>query len=491
MTQRHTILAPVWLFVALWCAIPVATAGHKAEGGSAMLWPDHIQTALDIAVPLVHARGKRLPLYLWPAMNPGKLSDDDAERLVAELDRRGIGLVCRWDHSRFEESLAESLPVARAQKKLGLRINVDATPCLYAFFNGEEATAHVDDSGKPFWDPSFGKADMGCPFAVDHRRPEIRGRIERFADAYRREGLSPGFVFADWEVDGPIAWNDAWAASKRCRRCRERIPEIGNFLAFQKALYDLRADMQRDVYAEPLLHRFPEALVGNYGVYPHDGFRYWYDYFEREEDWYPGVRDQKALYRHWPDEFTGTGYTFAMPVVYTWSRMWRWYDFENADYRWFRPMLLAATNAARHTPSGVPVIAFVHWHTTDPPRPPDPAMKQMSAWAYQELQWHMLLRGVDTFFLWCPAEENAEEIRLLHPVWAAAQEYGEFLERGKPVWFDVPSTPGAVISGLLLGDRLLVRRTDFGENEKEVTVRVAGQEVSIPAGKGCRVLTVN
>jgi len=423
-------------------------------------------------------------------MSPGKLTDAQALELVRELDRRGVGLVCRWDHNRFDESLAEALPVARAQKKLGLLVNVDATACLYAFFDGDEKTAHVDAEGKPFWDPSFGKKDMGCPFAIDHRRAEIRGRIERFADAYAREGLSPGFVFADWEIDGPIAWNDAWAASKRCRRCRERIPDIESFLAFQKALYDLRADLQRDVYADPLRRRFPKVLVGNYGVYPHDGFRYWYDYFEREELWYPGIRDQKALYRHWPDEFTGTGYAFAMPVVYTWSRMWKWYDFDHDDYRWFRPMLLEASNAGRHAPPNVPVIAFVHWHTTDPPTPPDPGMKQMSEWAYKELLWHMLLRGTDTFFLWCPAEENAKEVALLHEVWATAQEYGEFLDKGTPVCFDVPDRPGTVVSGLLLRDTLLVRRTDFGQNDRPVILSVGGKEVTVERGEGCRVLRV-
>jgi hypothetical protein len=444
---------------------------------------------LDNTRPLKHPRGKRLPLYLWPAMNPGKLTDAQAENLVRELDRRGIGLICRWDHSNFAESLAQALPVARAQKRLGLLVNVDATPCLYSFFNGDPQTAHVDDEGKPFWDTSFGKSDIGCPFAIEYRRAEIRGRIERFAENYRRNGLSPGFVFADWEVDGPMAWNDAWAASKRCRRCREHVPDIESFLAFQKTLYDRRADLQGHVYAEPLLQRFPRVLVGNYGVYPHDGFRYWYDYFEREEDWYPGIHDQKALYRHWADEFTGTGYTFAMPVVYTWSRMWRWYDYGVPDYRWFRPMLLEATNACRHTPAGIPIIAFVHWHTTDPPQPPDPAIKQMSEWAYQELLWHMLLRGTDTFFLWCPADENAAEVRLLHSVWAEAQQYGEFVDKGTPICFDVPSAPATVVSGLLLGDRLLVRRTDFVQNQEAVTVAVRGRKVTVEPSTGhCAVL---
>ncbi len=50
---------------------------------------------------------------------------------------------------------------------------------------------------------------------------------------------------------------------------------------FQKILRDIRSDLQRDVYTEPLRRRFPKVLVGNYAVYPNDGFRYWYDYFEK------------------------------------------------------------------------------------------------------------------------------------------------------------------------------------------------------------------
>ena len=64
-----------------------------------------------------------------------------------------------------------------------------STPSLTA----TRRTAHIDDKGEPFWDTSFaGKADMGCPFALDGRRAEIRGRVERFAEAYREAGLTPG-----------------------------------------------------------------------------------------------------------------------------------------------------------------------------------------------------------------------------------------------------------------------------------------------------------
>jgi len=152
-------------------------------------------------------------------------------------------------------------------------------------------------------------------------------------------------------------------------------------------------------------------------------------------------------------------------------------------------MLLVASNACEHTPAGVPIISFVHWHTTAPPEKPDPKVTQMSPAAYQELLWHMLLRGTDTFHLWCPAEEDAEECRLVHGVYAAAQRYGEFLEKGTPITFQVPKAPGAVLSALRLGDQVLVRRTDFGGSSAPVELMVGNKKITVPAAPGkCQVL---
>jgi len=74
-------------------------------------------------------------------------------------------------------------------------------------------------------------------------------------------------------------------------------------------------------------------------------------------------------------------------------------------------------------------------------------------------------------------------------VYAAAQEYGDFLERGVPVTFDVPDGPGTVISGLVLRDRVLVRRTDFDGSVEPVDIRVGTVTVTVPAMPGeCQVI---
>jgi hypothetical protein len=115
----------------------------------------------------------------------------------------------------------------------------------------------------------------------------------------------------------------------------------------------------------------------------------------------------------------------------------------------------------------------------------------MSKESYQELLWHMLLRGTDAFFMWSGKNEYPEEVRLLHEVYAAAQKYGKFLDQGMPITFDVPDKPGTVISGLALGDSLLVRRTDFGINHEPVQILAATKLVTVKYAPGiCSVIAV-
>ena len=477
------------VFISFLSAILTACTVYGEEGSSAP-WKKATQYALEATHPLTWSRESRLPLFTNPTSDPGILSDADAERLVDDLDKRGIAVICSWHPDSREESLAQALPIARAQRKQGLSASINATSCMYSFFTGEEKTAHIDAEGKRFFDDSLWRKEMGCPFTIDYRRPIIRERIEYYAEAYRRENIDIGFVWADWEIDGPLDVNMAHETAKRCVRCREHIPGIDDFAIFQKTIREQRSLIQYQVYTEPLISRFPNALVGNYAVYPNDGYRYWLDFFE-SEDFTPGheyIADKGARYRVWYNDFPQTGYTYAMPTVYTWYRIYGWYDFDNPDYRWFYNMLLVASNAGKSTPPDVPIVTFVRWHTTDPPKEPDPSVKQMSAGAYQELLWHMLLRGTDTFFVWCGEDEAREEVGLVHEVYAAAQEYGEFLDWGVPVCFDVPSQPGTVVSGLALGDKVLVRRSDFGTNAEPVSMWVGTKEITVSQNPGSCVI---
>lgn len=466
----------------------------EESGGSAPLpvpeFPAGLRAVLDHTRSLEHARGGRLPLWVLPlGQCLAGMDEARTEAALGELHRRGIGYTVTWDPAAPEASLAEALRIARIQQRLGMEIAADATRCLQ-FFDGTEATWHEDGAGGRFAETSFG-GKLGCPFALEPRVPVVAGQVERFVRGYRDAGLRPDFVFADWEIDGPIEWNDAWASSKRCRRCRTHVAGLDDFRVFQKRIRDLRSALQRRGFAAPVLASFPDALVGNYGVNPHDGHRYWYDYFEREAEGVPYRTFQRARYREWIHEFPGTGYTCAIPVVYTWYRNFDWYDFADPDFRWFHSLLLEGSSVGRHAPSSVPVIPFVHWTTTAPPDRPDPRVRQFSETRYREMLWHLLLRGHDTFFLWCMPDELPTEIRLVHAVYAESLAYREFLQHGKPVTFDVPSQPGPVISGVRLGDRVLARRTEFGDRPEAVVLDLpGGGRVTVPAEEGLRVLPV-
>ena len=141
-------LKSITIRIFIFCLILVS-GGCLSHDEKKEKWPDKIQDILDNTTDLKFDNGKRLPLYLWPAIDPGVLSDEMAERLIAEMDKRGVGIVCSWSMNDTADIFAQCLPIARAQKKLGQRININATDLLDSFFNGDESTAHLDADGKP------------------------------------------------------------------------------------------------------------------------------------------------------------------------------------------------------------------------------------------------------------------------------------------------------------------------------------------------------
>ena len=115
----------------------------------------------------------------------------------------------------------------------------------------------------------------------------------------------------------------------------------------------------------------------------------------------------------------------------------------------------------------------------------------MSEWAHKEFLWHLFLRGADSLMMWCTASETVKEVQMMNEVLGETLTYREFLDGGEPVIFHVPGRPGAVVSGLKLGDRLLVRRTDFDDYTGPVTRRVGDVDVQIPYLPGeCQIMNL-
>jgi hypothetical protein len=471
-----------------------AAAGFAADAKPKP--PTRLEIVEDIIAhtqPLKFPRGNRLPLYLWsvndiPTDDPAK-----TEEILKKLDERGIGVCMSWTFGGAKDkALAAALTVAKIQKKLGIPIGSNATGAVYSVFDGTPATAHVGQDGKPFFDKSVvAWFPSGSPFAVEQRVAPVKAQVDYFAKGFADAGLAPDLIVADWEWDLPIEVNGAWEANKKSKLSEGKFKDINNFNEFQATVRTIRADLQKRIFTDTVKGYFPKVLVGNYGVYPNDGFRYWYDFFEKEVDTFPAKVDGHAKYRQWFQEFPLTGYTYAMPVVYPRYPMYSWYDFDNADFRWFRPMLLNASNGPAHVGAGTPVVAFVKYFTCDGPAKPDSAVKQLSEEMYKEFLWHMLLRKTTSFYNWCPDTEATKEAELLQGVYADSLEYEEYFEKGTPISFETPTAPGPVVSGLKLGNKVLVLRTDFTDTKDPVEVKIGSAVLSIPRVDGkCQVLTI-
>ena len=179
-----------------------------------------------------------------------------------------------------------------------------------------------------------------------------------------------------------------------------------------------------------------------------------------------------------------------MPVVYTWHRLFDELPFNQTDYRWFYNMLKVASNASSHTRSTLPSIPFVHWHVTAPSEP-KASVAPMSAEVYQDLLWHMLLRGHDSLFLWCQADELAEEVALCHEVYREASRFSDFLENGQPIEQAVDPWPGDTISGLRLESQVLVKRNHFGSVSEERVIHLdESHQVRVPQDHQFGILDV-
>lgn len=486
--SRLSVIAKLFrLLLVFW----IAVGARDAAGADLGQLPSQLQTVLRHTNPIENQNPGRLPLYVLPISNTlSSIDDATTEQVLRALAARGIGYSVDWNPGEPENSVQEGLRIARFQRQIRMPVAVNANACLYSFFDGSEDTLHIADDGKRFAEESFG-GKLGCPFRLSHRVPVIKKRVETFLRAYKEAGVKIDFIFADWEIDGPIEWNDAWDTCRRCQSCRQNIPNINDFRAFQSKLRDIRSEIQRVAFGDNVTGYFPQALVGNYGVYPHNGMRYWYDYFEKESEGYPVIKDQRARYREWAHEFSATGYTFAMPVVYTWYPTFAWYDFKDTDYRWFYNMLLTASNAGAATPPNIPIISFVHWTTTAPPPNPSTDVVQMSQAKYKDLLWHLFLRGHDTLFLWCTANELSIEVGLVHEVYADSMAYSDFIQRGTPISFEVPKDEGPVISGLRIGNRVLVMRTNFGSKQQNIEFVELddNQQIEVPSESGLYILT--
>ena len=353
---------------------------------------DFIRSTEPLSTELLHAAESRLPFYMWPAMDLANRGERALRHYIEELTRRGIGYISTWNPDKEKESIAASLMAAEILSEFGKSASIHLTPCTYGIFDGSEDTLHLDRNGVRYSDDSFGTSRlMGCPFSITRTRDKLSMRMRRFVDAFADSGKTIGFAFADWEIDGPIEWNGAWEASKRCVVCQKGVSDIADFRSFQHTLRSIRSNIIRQVIATPVLTRYLDAMVTNYGVYPHNGYRYWYDYFEEMQQGAPSITNRNAHYREWAHEYHDSGLTAGMPVVYCWNEMWSWSDSPIPDVRWITSALKVADNAGE---SGMetPLITFIHRGIVGEKKKLVDVPVPLSRKSYNDLLHHLLLR---------------------------------------------------------------------------------------------------
>ncbi|MFN4227874.1 MAG: hypothetical protein ACK4F0_07045 [Candidatus Ratteibacteria bacterium] len=456
---------------------------------------DCAKNVIDIIIentqPIEIKESRRLPLFVWVSI-PLNLTEEKVREYLNQLIERNIVVFTKWSIPKegIEIGIKEAIKMDRIKKDLNFPVAIDATSIVHRFFDGSQETGHIDQKGEVFFDMSFSSnVKMGCPFRIEKRCDVIKERLEKFLKAYKNEGIEIRYWAIDWEIDGPIEWNSAWESSKKCVICRKNIKNIENFDEFQKVIRKKRADLQREVFVNTIKKYFPDCLIGNYAVNPTDGYRYWWDYFEKEVEGATYQRKDNALFRKWFDEFKYSGYTIAMPVIYTWYRFFNDFNFEEKEYRWFYPLLKEATSVGKNTPKNIPIISFVHWQTVEKPKQLPVDFVPLSREKYKELLWHLLFRGFDTFCLWSPLNEITEEIKVLHEFYTETFKYNDFILKGEPILWNVPEEPSNVVSGLKLKNKLLIIRSDFGK--KEITkIKVNNKQIEIPFISGPFILEI-
>ena len=86
-------------------------------------------------------------------------------------------------------------------------------------------------------------------------------------------------------------------------------------------------------------------------------------------------------------------------------------------------------------------------------------------------------------------ESDREDLKATIQV--VSEKYGEFLSVGIPINFNVPKQPATVISGLKLGDHVLVRRTDFAGTSGDVEIAIDNKKINVKAvPKSCQIISI-
>lgn len=456
--RRTVIVMPICLLGASTCIVP------PDESREPIRWD--MESFARVVKPMRQSMDGRLPLLVWNLPVPRgdelvELRENGRLRQYIEtLAERGIVLTVDlgWDWT-----WAGAMATAKTLQEAGRPVHV-----LIPWATFLETTAYRNCT---VWvqgpDASRGGKMRRWP-CLPLANPDltaawVRQQLQPFKDA----GINVDAVWFDDEAL-PHPYNGCWAAQRSTEECRRHyLPGVlESFDSFKEWVYPFRYELFTKGAAKPIKRMFPGALVGNYG------------------DTTSGTHSRFGLDSQMPAAYANT-----RDLLHAFRDLELTQD--AADRFYFQRLLRVISSANDDLIPGKLSIPYLSQFVpaSAEPRYPFP----MSQNLYRELMRHIWLRGADSLYLFnlgypvkpqlVTPEMSLVSVEAARSVYDELLHYRDFLDRGEPMNFAVPSaiTREGIWSGLRLEDRCLVRAVTLGEVVQRIRIEVFGQIVELDA----------
>ncbi|MHB9131191.1 MAG: hypothetical protein ACYDBB_08890 [Armatimonadota bacterium] len=431
--------------------------------------PWTVEAVLQNVSPLKRDMTGRWPMITWEAfvLENDRNSFQEARvlpmEIYRELAKRGLAPTVRMDE--------KYLPMAKAIQQAGMKV------IFMEGAGGNGPGAEAPDSlhklPADYIIPK-GSKHYPCPLLLqgwNNRAAKVRGILQKFRDAE----VTVDGAWLDWEEE-PWWVEDRWEQARKCSRCRELFPPgvLDDWPTYRSFIAVLKQHLYSTYLAAPILEVFPKCVVTNWGVV--------YSSTERPTQHYWG--------RFLLPPLDAGFFNATNPVAYGndnyyslhWKKAWAKpeqtpLDIAHMDRLYTYHMLAQVSGDQANAQHCAPDRLCIPWVARYCPDDEDKNVPILSRERYREILRHLWLRGADSMQLFNAHRQEHPEIALEEiqdavAIYDEVLAFHEFLDRGKPVEFGVPGVEddGAVWSGLLLENRLLVRTFTPGKKEVKLTL---------------------
>lgn len=420
-----------------------------------------VDTLLRMVQPMRNALNGRAPLLVWSLPQyPGDLHADLANgsltTFVRELAARGITFSIPVGSGYSADYL---MTWAQAMQQANVPVNL-LFPA-YDIISGhvwQNATLWAPGTnallpGQTYQWPALPLADPApaAAFVASQLLP------------YQQAGIHVAAVWFDDE-GAPDPFNGVYEAQKSNPQVAALYPPgvLDSWQSFSQWVYQLRANLQSAIMADPVHQMFPGAIVGNFNDFGSSAATPYVDVADvsyqphdigRNDVMMPGVYNSfmpmQALMAGQPQTQT------------------------SADAIYFSQALMSASSSLANLgdKQAIPYISA--------DMPAQGTSFVMSDAAFKEELLHLWMRGASNMYVFpgpmagASIEAAFHEIELAREVYDQMLDWRPFLDNGTPMNTTPPpvGSGNSVWSGLKLGDQALVRTYTTGGTDGTVTVQ--------------------